>query len=263
MNGFSHLLVEKHEAIVVLTINRPDKLNALNRQILGELHEAFGALGRLTGNEAPRAVVLTGTGKAFSAGVDIEEMSAMSTLEAKARADAGHALCALIEESRFPVIAAVNGFALGGGCELALTCDFIYASDRAKLGQPEVNLGVIPGFGGTQRLARRVGIARARELIYTGDLLPADKALAIGLVNEVVPHDELLPKVQSLAERIAQKGPAAVAQAKRVLLRGAAPDLPPASELEAQAFAMLFGTADQKEGMKAFLEKRKPVFQGE
>jgi enoyl-CoA hydratase len=259
MKAFSYLLVDQKDAVVTLTLNRPDKLNALNERLLAELAEAISTLVR---GERPRAVVLTGAGKAFSAGVDIEEMGAMSTLEAKARADAGHVLCASIEEAPFPVIAAVGGFALGGGCELALACDFIYASDKAKLGQPEVNLGVIPGFGGTQRLARRIGIARARELVFTGDLVAADKALAIGLVNEVVPHDELLPRALAVAARIAEKGPAAIAQAKRTLLRGAAADLTPANELETQAFAMLFGTSDQKEGMKAFLEKRKPVFRG-
>ena len=167
-----------------------------------------------------------------------------------------------MEALPFPVIAAVNGFALGGGCEIALCCDFIYASDRAKLGQPEVNLGVIPGFGGTQRLARRVGIARARELCMTGDTLTAEEAFRIGLVNAVVPHAELLAKVREVAKKIASKGPLAIAAAKRVLARGADVPLPVANELEATAFAALFGSGDQREGMKAFVEKRPAKFTG-
>jgi enoyl-CoA hydratase len=205
---------------------------------------------------------MTGAGKAFCAGADIEEMRGMSTIDAKRYSEQGHALGAFIEELPFPVIAAVNGFALGGGCELALSCDFIYASDVAKFGQPEVNLGVIPGFGGTQRLARRVGIGMARELIYSGEIIAADKALAIGLANAVIAKDELLPRVRALATTIAGKAPLAIAQAKRATLRGADRDLTVANELEAQAFAMLFGTSDQREGMKAFVEKRKPEYTG-
>jgi enoyl-CoA hydratase len=205
---------------------------------------------------------MTGAGKAFCAGADIEEMRGMSTIDAKRYSEQGHTLGALIEDLTFPVIAAVNGFALGGGCELALSCDFIYASDVAKFGQPEVNLGVIPGFGGTQRLARRVGIGMARELIYSGEIIGADRALAIGLVNAVIAKDELLPRVRALATTIADKAPLAVAQAKRAMLRGADRDLTAAAELEAQAFATLFGTSDQKEGMKAFVEKRKPEYTG-
>jgi enoyl-CoA hydratase len=186
----------------------------------------------------------------------------MSTFVAKRRSDAGHALAALIEALGCPVIAAVNGFALGGGCELALACDFIYASDTAKFGQPEVNLGVIPGFGGTQRLARRVGIGMARQLVYTGEIIDAARALEIGLVNAIVPKDALLKQVRAIADQIASKGPLAVAQAKRVMLRGVMGDMTAASELEAQAFAVLFGTDDQKEGMRAFVEKRKPDFKG-
>ena len=167
-----------------------------------------------------------------------------------------------MERAPFPVIGAVNGFALGGGCEIALACDFIYASDKAKLGQPEVNLGIIPGFGGTQRLARRVGIGRARELCYTGDIIAADEALRIGLVNVVVPHGELLGKARETAAKIAGKGRIAIAQCKRVLYTGADVSLEVANALETQSFAMLFGTEDRAEGMKAFLEKRKAVFTG-
>jgi enoyl-CoA hydratase len=252
------LLVQEDGAVVTLTLNRPDKLNALSAELLAELTDAFRAIA----TKSARVTIVTGAGKAFSAGVDITEMAGMSTIDAKRRADTGHALAALIESLACPVIAAVNGFALGGGCELALACDFIYASDTAKFGQPEVNLGVIPGFGGTQRLARRVGIGRARELVYTGEIIGAERALAIGLVNAVIPKDELSGRVRAVADQIVSKGPLAIAQAKRTMLRGVEGDMTAASELEAQAFAMLFGTADQKEGMQAFVEKRKPDFQG-
>jgi enoyl-CoA hydratase len=255
----SSLLIATDGAVTTLTLNRPDKLNALNAELLAELTATFRSMA----SGSARVVILTGAGgKAFSAGVDIGEMSTMTTIEAKARADQGHALAEIIESLFCPVIAAVPGFALGGGCELALACDFIYASDAAKFGQPEVNLGVIPGFGGTQRLARRVGIGIARELIYTGEIITAARALEIGLVNAVVPKDELLPRVRAVADQIAQKGPLAIAQAKRTMLRGVTGDMTPANELEAQAFAMLFGSDDQKEGMKAFVEKRKPEFKG-
>jgi enoyl-CoA hydratase len=265
MQDFQLLLVERQGHVAKVTINRPDKLNALNAQVVSELTRAFHAfVSPAAGETRIRCAILTGAGeKAFVAGADIAEMSAMTTAQAKAFADAGHRLGALLEAAPFPVIAAVNGFALGGGCELALACDFVYASDKAKLGQPEVNLGVIPGFGGTQRLARRVGIGRARELVYTGDMIDAQQALAMGLVNAVVPAAELAAKVHAVAEKIASMGPLAIAQAKRTILRGADADLAGGNELEAQAFAMLFGTADQKEGMKAFVEKRKADFKGE
>jgi enoyl-CoA hydratase len=258
MSSASYLQIEQDGAVATLTLNRPDKLNALSAGLIAELTDAFRTLAA----RAPRVVIVTGAGKAFCAGADIEEMRGMSTIDAKRYSEQGHALGAFIEELPFPVIAAVNGFALGGGCELALSCDFIYASDVAKFGQPEVNLGVIPGFGGTQRLARRVGIGMARELIYSGEIIAADKALAIGLANAVIAKDELLPRVRALATTIAGKAPLAIAQAKRATLRGEGRDLTAANELEAQAFAMLFGTSDQKEGMKAFVEKRKPEYTG-
>jgi enoyl-CoA hydratase len=230
--------------------------------VIAELTAAFQDLIAATGDDAVRAAILTGAGKAFVAGGDIAEMATMTTLGAKRFADAGLALGFLIESAPFPVIAAVNGFALGGGCELALACDFILAADSAKLGQPEVNLGIIPGFGGTQRLLRRVGAARARELIYTGDMITAEQALAIGLVNSVVPGAELLLRARDVALKIASRGPVAVAAAKRVILRGESLDLPAACELEAQAFSALFGSEDQKIGMKAFVEKAKASFVG-
>jgi enoyl-CoA hydratase len=260
MGTFENILVTRDGAVATLTLNRPDKLNALNEALLGDLSRA---LTELEADASVRVVILTGAGdKAFAAGADIGAMSEMTTARAKAFADLGHAIGARIEEARFPVLGAVNGFALGGGCELALTCDFLYASDKAKLGQPEVNLGVIPGFGGTQRLARRVGIARARELCMTGDMIGAEEALRIGLVNAVFPHAELLAATHATAHKIASKGPVAISQSKRVLLRGEGLTLAAACELEAQAFAVLFGTTDQREGMKAFLEKRPAKFTG-
>jgi enoyl-CoA hydratase len=256
----STLITEREGAVAVLTLNRPDKLNALNAELLGELD---AALTELTRDTSISCASLTGAGeKAFAAGADIAAMLEMSTEHARAFAAIGHGIGQKIERAPFPVIGAVNGFALGGGCELALACDFLYASDKAKLGQPEVNLGIIPGFGGTQRLARRVGIGRARELCYTGETINADEALRIGLVNAVVPHAELLPKVKEVAAKIASKGRIAVAQCKRVMYSGADIPIDVANALELQAFAMLFGTADRKEGMSAFLEKRKAAFSG-
>ena len=248
-----------HE-IAVVTLNRPDKLNALNAELISELDATFATL---SADPSVACVILTGAGdKAFAAGADIAAMSAMSTEQARAFSEMGHRVGSRMERAPFPVIGAVNGFALGGGCELALACDFLYASDKAKFGQPEVNLGVMPGFGGTQRLARRVGIGRARELCYTGDIVLAEEALRIGLVNAVVPHADLMTKARETATRIASKGRLAVAQCKRVLFAGADVSLDVANALEQQSFAMLFGTKDQAEGMKAFVEKRKAAFTG-
>ena len=208
-------------------------------------------------------MVVTGAGsKAFVAGADIGEMSGMTAAQAKVFSDAGHRLAHAIEEAPCPFIAAVNGYALGGGCELALACDFIYASEKARFGQPEINLGILPGFGGTQRLARRVGLGRARELIYTGVQVSAAEALAMGLVNRVLPPDQLLGAALDTARAIAAKGALAVAASKRVMQRGFDADERTGNELEASAFASLFGSHDQREGMTAFLEKRDASFQG-
>ena len=254
------ILVSREGAVVTITLNRPDKLNALSLPLLRELRRA---IDEVAADASVRALVLTGSGdKAFAAGADIAAMKAMTTDEARAFAELGQGVCAAIEALHCPVIGQVNGFALGGGCELALACDFVYASDKAKLGQPEVKLGVTPGFGGTQRLARRVGIGRARELCYTGDTVSAEEALSIGLVNAVVPHAELAVRVKAVVSKIVANGPLAVAQCKRALLHGADVPLPTANALEAQSFAMLFGSTDQKEGMTAFLEKRAARFEG-
>ena len=258
--AYETLLLSREGAVATVTLNRPDKLNALNEKLMTELRDA---LGELDHDRGVLVVILTGAGdKAFAAGADIAAMAGMTAAQARGFAELGHVVGARMEQARFPVVGAVNGFALGGGCELALACDFLYASDKARLGQPEVNLGVIPGFGGTQRLARRIGLGRARELCYTGDMIGAEEALRLGLVNAVVPHAELMKRVVDVATKIASKGPLAIAQCKRVMLRGADVPLATANELEAQAFAALFGTADQREGMKAFLEKRPAKFEG-
>jgi enoyl-CoA hydratase len=258
--AYETLLESRTGSVATITLNRPDKLNALNAKLLSELIDAFATLDRDNG---VRCAILTGAGeKAFAAGADIAAMSKMSVAEAKAFSELGRKLGAAIEDAHFPVIAAVNGLALGGGCELAMACDFIYASENAKLGQPEVNLGVIPGFGGTQRLARRVGIGMARELCMTGDFIGAKDALRIGLVNLVVPPAELMPRALATAEKIAAKGPVAIRAAKRVLHRGQDVPLAEATEMESTAFSELFATADQREGMAAFTEKRAAAFQG-
>jgi enoyl-CoA hydratase len=256
--GASSVLVDgAGGAVVTVTVNRPEAMNALDGSTLEALAAAFGALGA---DEQLRCVILTGAGeKAFVAGADIKAMAGLEPRAARAFAELGHRVGDLIEALRAPVIAAVNGYALGGGCELALACDFIFASPAARFGQPEVNLGVIPGFGGTQRLARRVGIGRARELVYTGAIIDATEALRIGLVNAVVDAPlDLLPRVRATADAIASKAPLAIADAKRALRRGADLPLGEACELERQLFAGLFATADQKEGMRAFLDKRPP-----
>ena len=257
---YETILIERAEAVATVTLNRPDKLNALNETMLRELGDAIAELDR---DLSVRAVILTGAGeKAFAAGADIAAMATFTATEGRRFSEIGHRAAANIEQAHFPVIGAVNGFALGGGCEMALACDFLYASDKAKFGQPEVNLAVITGFGGSQRLTRRIGIGRARELCYTGDVIGADEALRIGLVNAVVPHADLMTKVREVATKIASKGPLAVAEMKRVILRGEGVPLTTANELEMQAFGLLFGTADQREGMAAFLAKRKASFEG-
>jgi enoyl-CoA hydratase len=254
------ICVQRVEAVVTITLNRPDKLNALNEELLHELLAAITALGE---DPTARAVVLTGAGeKAFAAGADISAMSEMTARDAHRLAKLGHRVGSAIEQSPLPFIAQVNGFALGGGCELAMCCDIIYASDKAKLGQPEVNLGIMPGFGGTQRLARRVGIGKARELCMTGEAVGAEEALRMGLVDGVAAPQELAARVQRLATTIAGKAPLAIAAIKRSIISGQDASLSTANELEAASFASLFGSNDQREGMRAFLEKRPPKFEG-
>ncbi|HJL04602.1 MAG TPA: enoyl-CoA hydratase-related protein [Polyangiaceae bacterium LLY-WYZ-15_(1-7)] len=256
----SDVVLLTHEGpIGTLTINRPDKLNALNPDVLTGVSNALAECRE----KGTRCLIVTGAGKAFVAGADIAAMKDMKPEEAREFASLGHRVGHEMESQPFPIIAAINGFALGGGCELAMACDFAHASTKAKLGQPEVNLAVIPGFGGTQRLLRRVGVAMARELVYTGKMIGAEEAKRIGLVNDVHEPEALMPAVTKLAQTIAKKGPLAIAAAKRVILTGADEALPKANALEIDAFAGCFETADQKEGMAAFLEKREADFKGE
>ncbi len=246
------------ERVSILTIARPEKLNALNRRVVAEILSATQEIRQRPG---VHALIVTGAGeKAFVAGADIAEMRDMTLAEAREFALAGHAALSALERLPIPVIAAVNGFALGGGTELALACDFIYASESAKFGQPEVKLGVIPGFGGTQRLLRRVGNAMARELVMTGVTIDAAEALRIGLVNKVFPRAELLGAARATAELIAKMGPIAVAEAKKVMREGEGRLLDEANAIEIEGFAGCFATDDQKEGMQAFLERRAPSF---
>jgi enoyl-CoA hydratase len=257
---YATLILDETTPVATVTVNRPAVLNALNAEVLADLDRAFAALAA---NAGVRCVILTGAGdKAFVAGADIAAMTAMGAAEAEAFANAGHAMAARMERAPFPVIAAVNGFALGGGLELALCADFIYASARAKLGFPETGLAVIPGFGGTQRLRARVGLAWARELVYTGRILSAEEAQAVGLVNKVCAPEALLTEARATADTIASKGPLAIAAAKRAMHEGSDLPLDRALALEARLFGSCFATADQKEGMEAFLNKRKPSFSG-
>ncbi|PCC67372.1 short chain enoyl-CoA hydratase [Nannocystis exedens] len=264
MLGTDTLLVSDDARVRVVTISRPKALNALNPEVIAGLSQVLDDTAAAARAGDVRALVLTGAGeKSFVAGADIAAMADMSVGTAREFARAGHGVGEALAGLPIPTIAAVHGFALGGGCELALACDFIYAAENAKFGQPEVKLGVIPGFGGTQRLARRVGLARALELCLTGDTIDAAEAARIGLVNRVLPAAELLPAALATARKIAEMGPVAVAEAKRVLHAGAGLPLAQANALEIEAFAGLFDTADQKEGMAAFLGKRKPEFRGQ
>ncbi len=244
----------------LLSIERPEALNALNTQVLDELNQALDQIPR----SAYRVLIVTGSGeKAFVAGADIKELDGLSQDEAKSFSQKGQSVFCKMEELKIPVIAAVNGFALGGGLELAMGCDFIFASENAKFGLPEVTLGIMPGFGGTVRLSRFVGLPRAKEMVYSGQMISAHEAHRIGLVNRLFPSvAELLSETQKLAEIIATRGPLGVAGAKEVTHRSHFLNLDEGLRLEAQAFGNLFQTEDQREGTKAFIEKRKAHFQG-
>lgn len=257
---FKNLLIETAGGITTLTINRPQVLNALNSDVVRELE---CALFELDLDATVKVIVMTGAGeKAFVAGADIKEMSELSAFEAHDFARRGQRLMLLINRMRKPVIAAVNGYALGGGLELALACDFIYASERAKFGFPEVGLGVLPGFGGTQNLARLIGPNRASELVFSGRIITATKAHAWGIVNELYPPEELLPKALETAREIAGKGKLGVAYAKDAIANGLNMTKEDGFRYEASLFGVLFSTEDQREGMGAFLEKRKAEFKG-
>lgn len=259
---YKTIQLQSENAIWKLTINRPDSLNALNLQVLSEMGEALRMISEMSFEDA-KALLITGQGsKAFVAGADIKEMSSLDRDEATQFSRKGQSVFQELELLNIPVIAAVNGFALGGGLELALGCDFIYAADNAKMGFPEVSLGLIPGFGGTVRLARAVGLRKARELIFTGDLITAAEALQSGLVNKVLPQAELLPAVMKRFEAILNKGPMAVGSAKKAVQMAWDLQIDEALQMEAEHFGELFETQDSKEGMKAFIEKRKAQFVG-
>lgn len=252
------ILRERRGAIEIITVNRPKALNALNLAVMDALHEAFAELSM---DEDLRAVVLTGAGKAFVAGADIAAMQDMEPLAAEAFAGHGQDMGEAMERLQVPIIAAVNGFALGGGCELTMCCDIAIASDKALFGQPEVKLGVIPGFGGTQRLVRRVGMAAAMDLCLTGRMVKADEALRMGIISRVVEGD-VVEAALEIADTIAKNGPVAVRLAKRALVENADANLETGLKAERTLFALCFSTDDQKEGMAAFLGKRAADFQG-
>ena len=256
---YRNILFEIKNKIALVTINRPDKLNALNNETLAELKDCFSAIKN---NDDVSVAIVTGAGeKAFVAGADISELNKLTAVEGKIFSERGQEVFNQIEKLGKPVIAAVNGFALGGGCELALACHIRIAGEKAKFGQPEVNLGIIPGYGGTQRLTRLINSGLAAEMILTGDLVDAQEALRIGLVNKVYSGEELLSKSFELAEKISSKGDIAVQMALRAIV--SCDDIPDieGQNLESSLFALCCATGDFKEGTSAFLEKRKPVFE--
>ncbi|HDL89477.1 MAG TPA: enoyl-CoA hydratase/isomerase family protein [Thermodesulforhabdus norvegica] len=258
---YKNILFEvKDDGVGLLTVNRPKSLNALNPETLDEISDV---IDRIEKEQNVKVLVITGAGeKAFIAGADITEFPKMNALQAYIFAEKGQRLFFRLEKLPIPVIACVNGFALGGGCELAMSGDFIYASDKAKFGRAEINLGIIPGFGGTQRLSRLVGRAKAKELCMTGEMISAEEAKAIGLVAKVFPADKLLEETLKIASDLAKKSQIAIRAIKRVIDEGVGMDLRSGCELEANAFAMTFTSEDAREGVAAFLEKRKPSFKG-
>ncbi|MFZ0256778.1 MAG: enoyl-CoA hydratase-related protein [Gammaproteobacteria bacterium] len=259
---YQNILLEQPESgIYLLSVNRPKVLNALNAQTVSEMESAILAV---SDDRNARVLLVTGAGeKAFVAGGDIAEMQGLQAMQAKAFSQQGLRVLRSLEQLFIPTIAVVNGYCLGGGNELAMACDWIMASDKAVFGQPEVNLGVTPGFGGTQRLTRRVGTAMAIEMITTGRNVKAEEAIAIGLVNHVYPAEQLMDEALKVARTIAAKGPVSVRLAKEAIQRGQHMDLDSAGLLESEVFALCFATTDQKEGMTAFVEKRKAAFKGE
>lgn len=260
MSTYETLLVDyPEEGIVRVSINRPERLNALNAQVLKDL---VALSKEVSTNTSLRAMILTGEGRAFVAGADVSAMSKMTADQAEEFGRLGHLAMSSIESLPFPTIAAVNGFALGGGLELALTCDLIYLSEKAKVGLPEVGLGIIPGFGGTQRLGRRIGWQQARRLVFTGETLNAEQAWDLGIAVEVFEADDLMEEVLNLACAIATRGPVAVRRAKAIMAQGAELPLAEANDLEVKSFAGLWNTEDRAEGMNAFLDKRDPNFKG-
>jgi len=259
--SYENLIIETKDGVAVVTVNRPDRLNALNGRTVDELESSFAALGSDPG---VRGVILTGAGeKAFVAGADIAELSAQGPTEARQMARKGQAVLARIERLGKPVVAAINGFALGGGCELALACHVRIAAEGARLGTPEVKLGLMCGYGGTQRLPRLVGRGRALEMLLTGEMLDAQEAFRIGLVNRVVPKDKLLVEAQALLGKMLANGPLSLRYTLEAVAAGLEMPLEEAQNLEATLFGVLSSTEDMKEGTKAFLEKRPPQFKGQ
>ena len=257
---YHHLLYEIRDAVAIITFNRPKALNALNNELLDELARALDEIAQ---NEAVKVLVLTGAGdKAFVAGADITELATFNSLAAKLFAKKGHDTFNRLRALPIPVIAAVNGYALGGGCEVALACDFIYASENAMFGLPEINLGLMPGFGGTQRLPRLIGKNMAKEMIFTGKMISAGEAKGIGLANKVCPAQTLMEEVFKTANAIAQKGKVSLRAAKQAVDQGMNVDLASGCAMEVDGFALCMASEDSKEGTGAFLEKRKAVFKG-
>ena len=260
MTEYKNLIVEKVDNILIVKINRERALNALNKDTVAELQQLFSY--HWTDDEV-RCVILTGAGeKAFVAGADIPELADLDVRAGSDLSARGLYLMKTIQNFPKPVIAAINGFALGGGCEIAMACDIRIASEKAKLGQPEVNLGIIPGYGGTQRMSRLVGRGKAMQLIFTGDMISAKEAHRIGLVEEVYAPEELMDKAIEMARSICAKAPLAIAAAKECINRGLDMDLAHGCDFEKVQFGSLCGTGDKNEGMEAFLEKRKPEFSG-
>ncbi len=249
---------EKKDRVAIVTINRPEALNALNSLVIGELEQVIGEVEK---DASLGALIITGEGRSFVAGADIGEQKPLDVEGGRKWGQRGSALLRRIEKLEIPTIAAVNGFALGGGCELAMACDIILASEKAKFGQPEVGLGITPGFSGTQRLPRRIGIAKAKELIFSGKMIKADEAKEMGLVNAVFAPEELMNGAMEMAASFLKNAPIAVKYAKACIDRGMQMDIDDGIALENELFAMCYATADQKEGMSAFLEKRSATFQ--
>lgn len=257
---YENILYEVRDGVGLLTFNRPKALNALNARTLEEVDDVVESAMVEAG---VRVLVLTGAGeKAFVAGADITGFQTLNPLQARHFAELGQRLFFKLEQLPKPVIASVNGFALGGGCEIAMSCDFIYASEKARFGQPEVNLGLIPGFGGTQRLARMIGRAKAKELCMTGEVIDAQQAKALGLVAKVFPAEQLFEETMKTARLLASRAQGVLRSLKQVISRGLDVDLKAACALEAEAFALCFASQDAREGISAFLEKRKPDFKG-
>lgn len=256
---YENVLFSVQDGVAFLVVNRPKALNALNLKTLDELSKV---IDNVANDDSIRVLVLTGAGeKAFVAGADITEFLNMNQLQATQLSEKAQLIFFKLEQLPKPVIACVNGFALGGGCEIAMSCDFIYASDKAKFGQPEVNLGILPGFGGTQRLARLVGAAKAKELCMTGELIDAQQAKELGLVCRIFAAEQLLEETMKVARALA-KGPKSIGAIKSVISRGVDTDLKSGCALEAEAFGLSFATRDSSEGISAFLAKRKPEFKG-